>query len=120
MSLIQIKDFQTDHEKFKKVLLESLDSGNPLEQALGWARSAAEPVAGRWAVHSVKECYCCGEKLVVPFIFWNGTHDLGFHIDCARSFLIMLGRDVIEHDHGRERANEWYCAELEKPKEEVK
>lgn len=52
-------------------------------------------------------CFRCGQKLAVPFVFWKGPTDLCLCASCAGFMGAALMRDSIELISDKARADEW-------------
>jgi hypothetical protein len=107
MALVTKKDFEHDAAKEEERYKDCLEAGFPEDEARANARFCGEPIG----IHErfPADCLLCGKKLVIPFIFWAGQGaDIGLHIECATHLSLALKRDVIEHQCGRDQAQQWY------------
>ena len=50
-------------------------------------------------------CFICGERLTVPFVFWAGCSRIGLHSGCAFHLANGLLRDVNEMTIGKPEAD---------------
>lgn len=57
--------------------------------------------------YGVTECFCCHETLHGPAIIWSGATFIAFHPSCLEEWLIMIERDLIEWQKGRDFAQGW-------------
>jgi hypothetical protein len=108
MALITKKDFEYDVAKEEERYKDCLEVGFLEDEARASARGCGEPIG----VHErfPDDCFFCGEKLAIPFIFWAGKQSIGIHVECAAHFSVALKRDVVEHKLGRDRAQQWYVS----------
>jgi hypothetical protein len=51
-----------------------------------------------WTQHEdlTDDCFLCGKKLTVPFVFWRGLSSICLHPECAGRLGSSLVRDFFE------------------------
>lgn len=71
----------------------------------------AESLSGVEMVDLEDDCFVCGQKLTLPFVYWDGSlRGLSFHGNCAARLAGGLARDAQEILSGLEaptRLEEW-------------
>ena len=73
--------------------------------------SRAEAKATSWpSWHEMDDdCFACGEKLSIPFIYWAGAgKQICLHCKCAGELGAALMRDHLETIQDKESADNWY------------
>lgn len=64
-----------------------------------------------WSHHLklADNCFACGERLGVPFVFWNAPNgNLCLHVRCAGVFGAAIFRDYHETIRGKSEADKHY------------
>jgi hypothetical protein len=106
MALITEKHFEHDDAKEQQRYEQNLEAGFPEGEARANARGCGEPLGVYERFPD--DCLLCGGKLAIPFIFWAGRENIGLHIECAAHLSLALKRDVVEHQCGRDGAQQCY------------
>lgn len=97
MGLLTEKDFQRDTERELDRYQTLIELGVSEDAALAGAADSGGP----WTLwhHIPSDCFLCGRKLLLPFIYWHGGNDqmIGLHIQCGEHFIEGITKDLMKN-----------------------
>ena len=101
MGLLREEDFQHDPVRELTRYQGLLEAGLSEDEAKNSSTGLGEP----WILWCdlPSECFCCSEKLLLPFIYWAGAHNqmIGLHIKCAERFIKSISKDLVRINNQR-------------------